>query len=348
MRRFAFFLALFLFIPCFAHAQVSISNGSFELGTNPAPFHITVIAPDSTTITDWFVSSGTVDYVDGSWQAADGLRSVDTCGTGPGIIQQDILTVAGHTYVLTFSLAGNPEGPPTVKDLRVSATGNPPQDYTFDLNSCSPPPCNFTNMGWVDQTYTFTATSATTTLSFEGLTQTAYGAAIDYLRITEMTPPTLSKAFGAADIPLNGSTSLSFTVNNPNTTTTLTGIGFSDTLPSGLVVSTPNGLTGSCDGGSITATAGTALVTLSGATLAANSSCNFSVNVTATTTGLMTNTTSTVSTAQGVIGSSATASLTVTAAAAVPTLTGWGIILLMFLLGFSYVYFLKRQRRSIE
>jgi len=34
-----------------------------------------------------------------------------------------------------------------------------------------------------------------------------------------------------ASIPLNGSTSLSFTIQNNNTTTTLTGVGFSDTLP---------------------------------------------------------------------------------------------------------------------
>jgi hypothetical protein len=71
-------------------------------------------------------------------------------------------------------------------------------------------------------------------------------------------PPTIVKSFGAASIPLNGSTSLSFTINNPNVSTTLTGVGFTGTLPAGLVVSTPNGLTGSCGGGTVTATAGSA------------------------------------------------------------------------------------------
>src|SRR4029077_19301930 len=66
--------------------------------------------------------------------------------------------------------------------------------------------------------------------------------------ITVVAPPVILKAFGAASIPLNGSTSLTFTIQNNNTTTTLTGVGFSDTLPAGLVVSTPNGLTGSCGG----------------------------------------------------------------------------------------------------
>src|SRR5207247_3277379 len=64
--------------------------------------------------------------------------------------------------------------------------------------------------------------------------------------VTVVAPPVIIKAFGAASIPLNGSTSLTFTIQNNNTTTTLSGVGFSDTLPAGLRISTPNGMTGSC------------------------------------------------------------------------------------------------------
>ena len=56
---------------------------------------------------------------------------------------------------------------------------------------------------------------------------------------------TLTKAFGAASIPVGGSTSLTFTLHNFSGTTQ-TAIAFTDTLPSGLAVATPNGLTNSC------------------------------------------------------------------------------------------------------
>src|SRR5439155_25563933 len=49
--------------------------------------------------------------------------------------------------------------------------------------------------------------------------------------LTVVAPPTISKAFGAASIPLNGTTSLTFTITHPNATTALTGIAFSDTVP---------------------------------------------------------------------------------------------------------------------
>jgi uncharacterized repeat protein (TIGR01451 family) len=131
--------------------------------------------------------------------------------------------------------------------------------------------------------------------------------------VTVVGPPTISKSFGAASIPLNGSTSLSFTVQNNNTSTAAAGVAFTDSLPAGLVVSSPNGLTGSCGAGAITATAGSGTVSLSGSTIAASSSCTFSVNVTGTTAGTKNNTTGTVSSTGGGTGSSASASLAVVA-----------------------------------
>src|SRR4029077_1998922 len=73
--------------------------------------------------------------------------------------------------------------------------------------------------------------------------------------ITVINPPTITKAFGAATIPLSGTTSLTFTVTNPNVNLTVNGMAFTDSLPAGLVVATPSNLVTNC-GGAITATAG--------------------------------------------------------------------------------------------
>jgi uncharacterized repeat protein (TIGR01451 family) len=131
--------------------------------------------------------------------------------------------------------------------------------------------------------------------------------------ITVVSPPSISKLFGAASLPLNGSTSLSFTINNPNTTQSLSGIAFSDTLPSGLIISTPNGQTGSCGSGTITATQGTNTISLSGGTIAANNSCTFSINVTGTAAGNQSNTTNNVTSTEGGTGNAASASIAVVA-----------------------------------
>jgi hypothetical protein len=128
---------------------------------------------------------------------------------------------------------------------------------------------------------------------------------------TTASPPTITQTFGGSSVPLGGSTSLTYVITNPNPATTLSGIGFSDALPSGLTISTPNGQSGSCGGGTITATQGTNAVSLSGASLAGGGSCRFSVNVTGTAAGTQSNSTGAVSSDQAGAGTAASAALTV-------------------------------------
>lgn len=146
---------------------------------------------------------------------------------------------------------------------------------------------------------------------------TLVGNAPAYLQVTGtvITPPAITKTFGASSSQLvllpNGSTSLTFTITNPNASISLTGIAFTDTLPGGLLVSNPNGLTGSCGSGTITAAPGANSISLTGATLAGGASCAFSVNVTApgAEVGSLTNTTSTVTSNQTAPGAAASASI---------------------------------------
>lgn len=126
-------------------------------------------------------------------------------------------------------------------------------------------------------------------------------------------PPGLTIAFGAPTMPQNATTSLTFTVTNPNpdADSALGGVAFTDALPAGLQVATPNGLTGSCGGGTITAGAGSTSINLSGATVAPGAQCSFSVNIAATAVGTLVNTTGAIDSIDGGAGGTATATLTV-------------------------------------
>jgi FG-GAP-like repeat len=106
--------------------------------------------------------------------------------------------------------------------------------------------------------------------------------------ITIVAPPAIAKQFGVDSILLNKSTSLAFMITNPNASTELTGVDFTDSLPSGLVVSTPNNLTTSC-GGTATAVADSSTISLLGGAVAASSNCSISLNVTATSVGVKDN-----------------------------------------------------------
>ena len=135
--------------------------------------------------------------------------------------------------------------------------------------------------------------------------------------IVVVAPPAIAKAFGKSVFPIGSTTSLTFTVSNPNTTTTLSGVGFSDGLPAGLVVNSPNGLSSTC-GGTATAVAGSGSVSLSGGSLPGSGSCTVSVTVKGTTAGTKNNTSGAVTSTEGGSGNTASASVIV---ALPPTLT---------------------------
>jgi uncharacterized repeat protein (TIGR01451 family) len=157
-----------------------------------------------------------------------------------------------------------------------------------------------------------TTNTATITNSDQFDPNTANNTASATTTTAMQSAPTISKSFGASTIPVNGTTSLSFTITNPNGSGNLTGVGFTDSLPAGLVVATPNSLTGSCGGGTITANAGSGSISLSGGSLTAGGSCTFQANVTGTTPGVQNNVTSAVISNEGGVGNAATATLTVT------------------------------------
>jgi uncharacterized repeat protein (TIGR01451 family) len=128
-------------------------------------------------------------------------------------------------------------------------------------------------------------------------------------------PPSIAISFTpSSSITLGNTSGLQFTITNPNAST-LTGVGFTDTLPTGLSV--PNA-SATVSGGVVTLTSPTG-ISWTGGTIAANTQVNFTVTVTGNVVGNYTNTTSVVTSNEGGSGNSASASLTVTGAPTVTT-----------------------------
>lgn len=172
-------------VPGATHAQ-NLINGSFELGTDPNTGpgqNLGLFAPDTTTITGWTVSSGSVDYIGSRWAAGDGGRSLDLSGVSAGTILQDVGGFTpGMAYELSFLLAANPEGGPSTKSLQVGIDGLTQIFSSGAQGSASDP-------GWTRMSFGFTASSPTLTLTFTSLENNASGPALDGVRIAAVPEP---------------------------------------------------------------------------------------------------------------------------------------------------------------
>jgi hypothetical protein len=158
--------------------------------------------------------------------------------------------------------------------------------------------------------------NTTSSFSWNGGT----GANPETALLTVIALPTVAVAFNPTSISIGGTSTLTFTITNPNpgnvnpqhgvapAAVGLSGIHFSDTLPAGLVITDPNGFAGNCDG-KIDALAGTNVITLSDLFLPAATNCWFSVTVKATTSGAKKNSTGPVGSQEDVSGDPGLATL---------------------------------------
>ena len=104
-------------------------------------------------------------------EASRGIQMVTLQGAGGGltVLSQDIATVIGDQYELTFdhSIVSGVSAVAEALDLQVSATGNASEVFTMTSVANASP---FATLPYITQTYGFTATSETTTIAFENLT----------------------------------------------------------------------------------------------------------------------------------------------------------------------------------
>lgn len=170
-------------------AQASLTNGSFETGTDPGTF--TTLSPGSTNITGWTVT-GEIDYIGTYWQASEGNRSIDLSGYSAGSIEQILSTTPGTRYYVSFDMAGNPDSTQGLKELSIEAVGIDSQTFGFDTTGKTR-----ANMGWETKNWSFTAADYSTTLKFSSLTSTAYGPALDNVSVIPAPGAILLASMGA-------------------------------------------------------------------------------------------------------------------------------------------------------
>ncbi|MDA8373609.1 MAG: DUF642 domain-containing protein [Actinomycetota bacterium] len=181
----------------------NFTSGNFSTNALSSPGYDTLYPGGSSYLDGWTVTSGSVDLIGSYWTqpttdtsgnaysgySLDMNGSPDSANPStPGTISQTFTTVANATYEVQFLLAGNPTCGLFTKTLSVSATGGTSQSFSF-INTSS---TTQTSMGWTPEMYTFTANSATTTLTFAADTsnQSNCGPALADVTVTQSASAT--------------------------------------------------------------------------------------------------------------------------------------------------------------
>jgi len=231
------------------------------------------------------------------------------------------LTNVGFTDILPVGLEiNNPNGSPTVSCSTGSSTGHTitavAGTRTISLGGATlaaGSSCSFTVYVKGVTAGSYTNTSGSISSDETGPNTGSNGYGTDSLSV--VATPVINKTFGTTNLITGETTSLTFTITNPNGATALTGVGFTDTLPAGLDVTSATVDLPCNASGTLTLTDNSPnpdTIVLSGATLAGGSFCTFSVDVTGTTAGTYTNTV-TVTSDGGCTGNTASATVIVRA-----------------------------------
>jgi hypothetical protein len=131
------------------------------------------------------VTTGDIRWVGNDWQASDGTTSVDLNGGQAGDLRQSIVVIPGRSYVLSFDLAGDPDGSPAtmtvfagINELSLAVP------FTFNTSGHS-----VTSMGWERKSLSFAIptgySSVNATVVFSSGTAGAYGPAIDNVSVRD-------------------------------------------------------------------------------------------------------------------------------------------------------------------
>jgi hypothetical protein len=147
----------------------------------------------------WHVSGNSVDLNAGYFIApfTGSTQDIDLSGTNyngdsAGGLYQNLRTVPGQRYVLTYEESGNHGGPPTVKSLTVSFGGNVLGTTTY-VDDVVPT--------YVEHTYDVVATSASSRLAFSSNIGTLWGPVLDDVRVVPIDDSEVAPIAGSLGTP---------------------------------------------------------------------------------------------------------------------------------------------------
>ncbi|WP_292998274.1 SdrD B-like domain-containing protein [Nevskia sp.] len=237
----------------------------------------TIVAGDVSTLSLLFVNAEPVSRTNGAL--------IDNFP--PGLI---VAGPATANTCLNSTLADGAGGPLVAGATSIRVTGitfPPNSSCQIDVPVTSATPGVYVN--------TIPANALTTT---EGSTNNAPTTGT----LTNLAAPTIVKSFTPDTIPVNGTSTISFLLSNPNDGTLLpggfTGASFTDTL-TGISIAATGSAGGTCVGAAgNTFTAGQTALSFTGLSIPVSGSCTVTVVVTAAAAGTYPNTTSGVVTAQ--------------------------------------------------
>ena len=189
-----------------------VVNGSFEdPPLNSTQFLITGNIPG------WTASVGEIEIQNnfpGAGGAAAGAQHAELGARSPSTIYQDVPTVVGGTYTLSFALRARPGTLLTDNRVGVSAGGAALGDV--DATSVTT---------WAYHSFTIVATTATTRIAFadKGDNPNSLGTFIDDVSLTDTTPPVITPSVAGTQGDNGWYTSnvaVSWTVTDPDSAIT--------------------------------------------------------------------------------------------------------------------------------
>jgi choice-of-anchor C domain-containing protein len=157
-----------------------VTDGDFELlvNTGNGTFDVN---PGSPELSPWTIGGNGIDHFTRSfWQPQQGWQSVDLAAHACGSIGQTIPTKNGTGYTVRWWMAGDPNGLPVIKTMKVSVNGTVLKTVTFNTTGKT-----LANMGWAAGSATFTATGSTSEVVFSDADSpcTAFGPALDSVSV---------------------------------------------------------------------------------------------------------------------------------------------------------------------